>query len=103
MMAGMKHEFGWEYSITHSDRLTNTAGIPQISSIWRTKYADGSTDWDHIERMGRDGWELVSAFPIEGNGTTLYVTFIFRRPAQAPPPAQAVIAAPAPEPPPAEG
>jgi hypothetical protein len=99
MMAGMKTEQAWEYSITHSDRLTNTAGIPQVSSIWRTKYADGSTDWDHIERMGRDGWELVSAFPIEGNGTTLYVTFIFRRPAPAAPPAPAVAPA-APEPPP---
>jgi len=87
MMPGMKQEQGWEYSITHSDRLTNTAGIPQLSSIWRTKYADGSTDWDHIMRMGREGWELVSAFPVEGNGTTLYVAFIFRRPAQDAPPA----------------
>ena len=72
---------GWEYSITHSDRLSNVSGVPQVSSIWRTKYADETTDWDHIQRMGREGWELVSAFPVTGNGTTLYVTFIFRRPA----------------------
>ena len=101
MMPSIHFEQGWEYSITHSDRLTNTAGIPQISSIWRTKYADGSTDWDAIERMGREGWELVSAFPVDGNGTTLYITFIFRRPARPVPPA--VAAAPAPEPPPSAG
>ncbi len=69
----------WEYSITHSDRLSNVSGVPQISSIWRTKYADETTDWDHIQRMGSEGWEMVSAFPVEANGTTLYVTFIFRR------------------------
>jgi len=82
----------WEYSITHSDRLGNTSGVPQIASIWRQRYADGTTDWDHITRMGQEGWEMVSAFPVTGNGSTLYVTFIFRRPAgpaspPAPPPA----------------
>jgi hypothetical protein len=73
----------WEYSITHSDLLSNVSGVPQISSIWRTKYADEATDWDHLQRMGREGWELVSAFPVMADGTTLYVTFIFRRPAVA--------------------
>lgn len=70
----------WEYSITHSDRLSNVSGIPQVSSIWRTKYADETTDLDYIQRMGSEGWELVSAFPVSANGTTLYVTFIFKRP-----------------------
>jgi hypothetical protein len=78
----------WEYSITHSDRLSNTSGVPQIASIWRQRYADGTTDWDHITRMGREGWEMISAFPVTANGSTLYVTFIFRRPAgRAVPPA----------------
>lgn len=81
MTNGTEGDAAWEYSITHSDRLSNVSGVPQISSLWRTKYADETTDWDHIQRMGRDGWELVSAFPITANGTTLYVTFIFRRPA----------------------
>lgn len=82
----------WEYSITHSDRLSNVSGVPQISSIWRTKYADETTDLDYIQRMGSEGWELVSAFPVSANGTTLYVTFIFKRPmiSSAPPaPAEA--------------
>jgi hypothetical protein len=90
-MANPTETQAWEYSITHSDRLSNTSGVPQISSIWRQRYADGTTDWDHITRMGREGWEMVSAFPVTGNGSTLYVTFIFRRPAGAaglePPPA----------------
>jgi hypothetical protein len=75
----------WEYSITHSDRLSNVSGIPQVSSIWRTKYADETTDLDYIQRMGGEGWELVSAFPVSANGTTLYVTFIFKRPAREAP------------------
>jgi hypothetical protein len=33
--------------------------------------------------MGTEGWEMISAFPVEANGTTLYVTFIFRRPVRA--------------------
>lgn len=82
-MAGNEDSQAWEYSITHSDRLGNTSGVPQIASIWRQRYADGSTDWDHIARMGQEGWEMISAFPVSTNGTTIYVTFVFRRPAAA--------------------
>jgi hypothetical protein len=87
-MMGVHFEQGWEYSITHSDRLSTPSGVPQISSIWRTKYADGSTDWDHIMQMGQEGWELVAAFPVTASGTTLYITFIFRRPLRAARPAE---------------
>jgi hypothetical protein len=87
----------WDYAITHSVRLSNTSGVPQIASIWRQRYADGTTDWDHIARMGQEGWEMASAFPVTANGSTIYVTFIFRRPA-----GMTVPAAPAPAPLPPE-
>ena len=69
----------WEYTIVHTDRL-NTPGGPQLAPIWRRKYADGSTDWDQINKLGEDGWEMVNAFPVEGGGTIQYLAFIFKRP-----------------------
>ena len=72
----------WEYTIVHTDRL-NTPGGPQLAPIWRRKYADGSTDWDQINRLGEDGWEMVNAFPVESNGTIQYLAFIFKRPKRA--------------------
>src|SRR5260221_11965643 len=69
----------WEYSIVHTDGMS-TPGGPQLAPIWRRKYADGSTDWDQINKLGEDGWEMVSAFPVEGGGTLLYLAFVFKRP-----------------------
>ena len=69
----------WEYTIVHTDRL-NTPGGPQLAPIWRRKYADGSTDWDQINKLGDDGWEMVNAFPVESGGTIQYLAFIFKRP-----------------------
>ena len=81
----------WEYTIVHTDRL-NTPSGPQLAPIWRRKYADGSTDWDQINKLGEDGWEMVSAFPVEGGGTLLYLAFVFKRPKRPgralPPPEQ---------------
>jgi len=70
---------GWEYTIVHTDRL-NTPSGPQLAPIWRRKYADGTTDWDQINKLGQEGWEMVSAFPVEAAGTLLYVAFVFKRP-----------------------
>src|SRR6266851_5555938 len=83
----------WEYTIVHTDRL-NTPGGPQLAPIWRRQYADGSTDWDQINKLGEDGWEMVNAFPVEANGTVLYLAFVFKRPKRAPLPPAAL---PAPE------
>ena len=69
----------WEYTIVHTDRLSTPSG-PQLAPIWRRKYADGSTDWDQIQKLGEEGWEMVNAFPVEGGGTLQYVAFIFKRP-----------------------
>ena len=69
----------WEYTIVHTDRL-NTPGGPQLAPIWRRKYADGSTDWDQINKLGEEGWEMVNAFPVESAGTIQYLAFIFKRP-----------------------
>ncbi len=71
-------EAGWEYNIVHTDRLGSPAG-PQLALIWKRKYTDGSTDWDQISKLGREGWEMVNAFPVESSGTLQYLAFIFKR------------------------
>src|SRR3954447_531634 len=78
----------WEYTIVHTDHLNGPSG-PQLAPIWRRKYADGSTDWDQINKLGADGWEMVNAFPVEGGGTLQYLAFVFKRPKrQGSPPAE---------------
>src|SRR5258706_4126499 len=69
----------WEYTIVHTDHLNGPSG-PQLAPIWRRKYADGSTDWDQINKLGEDGWEMVNAFPVDGGGTLQYLAFVFKRP-----------------------
>jgi Domain of unknown function (DUF4177) len=69
----------WEYTIVHTDHLNGPSG-PQLAPMWRRKYADGSTEWDQINKLGEDGWEMVNAFPVEGSGTLQYLAFVFKRP-----------------------
>src|SRR5438477_6257789 len=88
----------WEYTIVHTDHLNGPSG-PQLAPIWRRKYADGSTDWDQINKLGEDGWEMVNAFPVEGGGTLQYLAFVFKRPKrQHNAPAEEALAAAASEP-----
>ena len=85
----------WEYTIVHTDRLNTQAG-PQLAPMWKRKYADGTTDWDQIQKLGEEGWEMVNAFPVEGSGTLQYLAFVFKRPKrQAVPPTLSALAAPA--------
>jgi hypothetical protein len=69
----------WEYTIVHTDRLSAPGG-PELAYIWRRKYSDGSTDWDQINNLGADGWEMVNAFPVESAGSLQYLAFVFKRP-----------------------
>lgn len=82
MLSDANRAMTWEYTIVHTDRL-NTPSGPQLAPIWRRKYADGSTDWDQINKLGEDGWEMVNALPVEAGGTLLYVAFVFKRPKRA--------------------
>ena len=69
---------GWEYNLVHTDRLGSASG-PQLALIWKRPYSDGSTDWDQIKKLGREGWEMVNAFPVESSGTLQYLAFVFKR------------------------
>ena len=61
-----------------------------ISKMWEVMGPDGLSDWDRLQTMGKDGWELVSSMPISaGNGNTVQVVFTFKRKASAQMPVQA--------------
>ena len=84
----------WEYQILVVDThymVGILVATPVISTMWELRGPDGLTDWDRLQKMGRDGWELVSSTPIAtGYGVTMQVVFTFKRKAQA----QTSVAAP---------
>src|SRR5438067_13796236 len=43
-----------------------------ITKMWEVRGPDGQTDWDRLQNMGREGWELVNSFLVSaGNGNTV--------------------------------
>jgi hypothetical protein len=65
----------WEYQVLRT-------GIQlHFKELWTTKIKGNRTGWDLVQEMGRDGWELVSAFPVESaeSGTNA-VGWVFKRP-----------------------
>lgn len=70
---------GWEYNAFVMDLgvvLTNN-----INDAWSNRIGpDGFTNWEVLQRMGREGWELVSCFPVTSNGWTRQVVWTFKRP-----------------------
>ena len=79
----------WEYQMLVVDLEKSMHGI---NHMWEMRASDGLTDWDRLQKMGRDGWELVSSTPIAYglHGVTMQVVFTFKRKAQA----QTSVAAP---------
>jgi hypothetical protein len=65
----------WEYQVFRT-------GIQlHFKELWTTKVKGNRTGWDLIQEMGRDGWELVAAFPVESAGSgTNAVGWVFKRP-----------------------
>jgi hypothetical protein len=64
----------WEYQVLRT-------GIQlHFKELWSTKVKGNRTGWDLIQEMGRDGWELVSAFPVESaEAGTNAVGWVFKR------------------------
>jgi hypothetical protein len=53
-----------------------------VSSIWKESIdpLDPRTQWDGLERMASEGWELVSVSPINCNGYTVSLLYTFKKP-----------------------
>lgn len=64
----------WEYQVLRT-------GIKlQFRELWTSKVKGNLTGWDLIQDMGRDGWELVSVFPVEAPEVgTNAVGWVFKR------------------------
>lgn len=68
----------WTYNILVVDLLGGAK--PSITKMWEIRGPDGLTDWDRLQNMGREGWELVSILPVaSGQGATAQVVFTFKR------------------------
>ena len=79
----------WEYAMRVA--YVGPQGLHKqigVSAIW-TQPIDPSkskeTTWDVIQRMGSEGWELVSTFTVatyrsDSSGATDDVVFMFKRP-----------------------
>jgi hypothetical protein len=78
----------WHYNVMVVDL---TPPKPNASKIWEVRGPDGLTDWDRLQSMGRDGWELVDISPITaqyaiGNlAVTTQLLYTFKRKANANP------------------
>ena len=70
----------WNYNILVVDLGGAIKLATSISKMWEIRGPDGLTDWDRLQNMGRDGWELVNTFPVaSGNGATVQVVWVFKR------------------------
>lgn len=72
----------WNYNVL----VVDLAGLkPSITKMWEVRGPDGLTDWDRLQNMGKDGWELVSILPVVGQSglvavaVTTQVIFTFKR------------------------
>ncbi|MCX6083292.1 MAG: DUF4177 domain-containing protein [Chloroflexi bacterium] len=58
--------------------------VPEINPtfIWERKDKEGKTDWDKLNKLANDGWELVSVTPIvtAHSGQTFQLLYTFKRP-----------------------
>ena len=69
----------WEHMLLVSD-ITGMMK-PNVNKVWEQKGKDGKADWDRIQQLGKEGWELVSSFPIAtGNGASIQIVWALKRP-----------------------
>ena len=53
---------------------------PELSKLWTEKNKKtGKTEWDVLQELANDGWELVSVTPITYGGGTGQVLYTFKR------------------------
>ena len=73
----------WEYNVVVTHLATGLGVEPNIAKAWEMQGHDGLTDWNRIQRMGAEGWEMVSVFSLAGAatmGTVSYqVVWVFKR------------------------
>jgi len=68
----------WNYSMKF---CSVSSSSPEF--IWKHKYKDGTSDFDGIAELGREGWELVAVTPLANyNGETTTLLFTYKRPAE---------------------
>jgi len=71
----------WTYNVL----VVDMTGMmkPSITKMWEVRGPDGLTDWDRLQNMGREGWELVNVATVATGQNTSQVVFTFKRKAAA--------------------
>lgn len=68
----------WQYTVLISD--ISAPYRPSINKVWEMRGVDGKTDWDRLQAMGAEGWEMVSSYPVAGpNGMSVNIVWVFKR------------------------
>jgi hypothetical protein len=67
----------WEFNVLVVDVAANFQ--PNMEKMWRDKGPDNLSNWDRLQQMGQEGWELVSTFPLTATGGTTKVVWTFKR------------------------
>ena len=68
----------WEHTLLVSD-IGGTMR-PNVNKVWEQKSKDDKTDWERIQQLGNEGWELVNSFPIAGgNGASWQIVWVLKR------------------------
>ena len=81
----------WDYFMQYArvtytgDKNDSTYGMLSAARLWSVKDNEGLTAYDRMQRMGREGWELVSAVPtsdpaVRGGYGEAGLLFIYKRP-----------------------
>ncbi len=69
----------WEFTAV----LSNVGAVftPDVTKVWEVKDTAGQSDWDRIQKLGQEGWKLVSCCPVTaGNGMLYQILWTFKRP-----------------------
>lgn len=71
----------WElYSYVVGNHGTFDGNV-DATKIWGKKQPDGSSQWDDLQQIAKEGWELAGITPIAwNNGVTRQLLYTFKRP-----------------------
>jgi hypothetical protein len=73
----------WQYTLIISDIFANVSlgGKPVFNKVWEEKRVEGKTDWERIQQLGKEGWEMVNSYPLaNANGSSIQAVWVFKRP-----------------------
>jgi len=64
----------WEYRIEH------TSIRMSFQDLYTARAREDASSWERIQRLGLEGWEMVSAIPLaSAEGASVAIAWVFKR------------------------